>query len=63
MYGICFEGPSGIDDGISEYIVKNGERYLAPAKDMLLKAQPGSREQDVAQYFMELSSLGAKSKP
>ena len=63
LYGICFEGPSGMDDGISEYIVKNGKRYLPPATDMLNKSAPGSREENVAQYFIELSNMGIKNKP
>jgi hypothetical protein len=55
MYSICFEGPGGFDDGIQAYIVRNGKRYRKPAKAMLSKASPNSRDQQVAQYFLELS--------
>jgi hypothetical protein len=63
MYGICLKGPSGIDDGIQNYIIKNGGRYLLPANDMLKKSSTDSREENVAQYFIELSSLATKNKP
>lgn len=62
MYGLCFEGLSGLDDGIEEYIVKNGARYAPPAKDMLEQSTSESREEDIAQYFIELSNYAIDSK-
>lgn len=63
MYTLCFEGPSGLDDGIQEYIVKNRKRYRFPAQAMLSKALPDSRNHHVAEYFLELSGLSSERRP
>ncbi len=57
MASLFFEGPGGVDEGVHAFIDQNAERYVSPAIEMLKESKEGSREEETALLFIELSKL------
>ncbi len=54
LYKIYTRGPGGFDDAVQNYVMKNPDRYSAPLLDMLKKSQPGSTDEEIGLYLVEL---------
>ena len=54
MFHAWTQGPSGLDDTIQSFAIANPNRYARPIMFMLRNSQPGSKDEEVALFFVEL---------
>jgi hypothetical protein len=54
LYLASTQGPAGADDGVLMQIVNHPTRYADPLMKMLKSAKPGTSQEEVALYFIEL---------